>query len=181
MRLKDILFEAETPSGVITAYHGGTGFDGGFNMDFSGSGEGYRMLGPGMYFITSEFMAQTYAKKYAKRNPTVYTCKLRMDNIYNNRNVPSPQMEQSMNNIARELGYQTFTEVPRQYDELKNGRGFIGSVVKLVGHTKARALFVKHGINGAAENLDTDIWEICIFNPSCIQIVDRTPLEHEEV
>jgi hypothetical protein len=173
MRIKELLLESRPSlSGTVTAYHGGTGFPGGFDLKFSGSGEGYRILGPGMYFITNKYMAAKYCQ-HAISNPTVYTVQLNVTNYYNNSLVPSKTMLASMDAIAVEMGYASSADVPYSNNSLTNGRGYIGSVVQKVGHAKGLALFQKHGIDGAMEHIDGDIWELSCFNLGACKIVDR--------
>ncbi len=159
----------------ITAYHGGTGFTGEFNLNFSGSGEGYRILGPGIYFVNNKRMAVNYAKNYAKSNPTLYTAIINTTNFYNAAWVPSNEMIEIMNAISKHLGY-TRDTLPRSYNSLTNGRGFIGDIVKLVGHQKAISLFQKYGLNGAAEEIDAGVWELSVFNLDMLKIISREPL-----
>lgn len=176
MRLID-LFESAAPSGVITAYHGGSGFDGHFNLNFSGSGEGYRILGPGMYFITNKYMANTYGKKYGQRDNSVYTVELNVRNFYNNRAVPSDAVVAAFEGIAKELGLASAEEITYYpQNALRSGRGRIGKVVEMAGHKKAQELFIKHGLDGAMENIDDDIWELCVFNLDMVRIINKEPV-----
>lgn len=176
MRLID-LFESAAPSGVIIAYHGGSGFDGHFKLNFSGSGEGYRLLGPGMYFITNKYMANNYGKKYGHRDHSVYTVELNVRNFYNNRVAKTSALTAAFDGIAKELGLETGDDISYNPQRaLHSGRGQIGSVVEKVGHKKAQELFIKHGVDGAMENIDEDIWEFCVFNLDMVRIINKEPV-----
>lgn len=170
------LFEAATITGVVTAYHGGNGFDGDFDLKYSGHGEGYRILGPGIYFATHEGIAARYTK-YATKAPSMYTVQIDTTDFYQSSQYPTPANIESMEAIAKELGFPSADDVPRSYNSLTDGRGFIGDVVKQVGHKKAQQLLIKHGIKGAVEHLDADIWEICVFDLRVVHIIDRKQLE----
>lgn len=175
MRLRQ-LFEAASITGVVTAYHGGNGFNGDFDLKFSGHGEGYRILGPGIYFATQEGIAALYTK-YATQAPTMYTVTIDTTDFYQSSKLPTEANNASMDAIAAELGFPDREKMPRSYRDLQNGRGFVGDVVALVGHKKAQQILIKHGIKGAVEMLDVDSWEICVFDLRVVKIIDRKPLE----
>ena len=160
---------------TITAFHAGNKFDGGFDLKFSGSGEGYRILGPGTYFITNRDTASRYAQHARTEEAMLYTCDIKIDNFYNNALVPTERMEQTMAAIAKELGHDDFRKMPRNYDTLNNGRGFVGDVVKMAGHKRAQQLFIKHGLNGCLEFIGPE-WEIAVFNLGCVSITEREPI-----
>lgn len=171
------LFEAgQALTGIVTAYHGGNGFNGNFDLKFSGHGEGYRILGPGIYFATEEGIAARYTK-YATQAPTMYTVTIDTTDFYQSRVVPTEANKASMAAIAAELGFPDRESMPRNHNSLRNGRGFIGDVVAIIGHKKAQEVLIKHGMKGAVEMLDTDSWEICVFDLRVVKIVDRKPLQ----
>lgn len=183
MKVKE-LFEEYVPPTIegkkIKAYHCGNSFEGNFDLKFSGTGEGYRILGPGTYFITSEHLAKNYVK-YAKTDTaTMYTVEIDVDNFYNNRLIPSPKMKESMVKIAEALGY-TYETLPRNHRPLDNGHGFIGDVVKAATHKGAQKLFLKYGLNGAVESIDYGngdiVWEIAVFNLDKVKILSREKVE----
>ena len=49
-------------------------------------------------------------------------------------------------------------------------------MVEKVGHKKAQELFIKHGVDGAMENIDEDIWEFCVFNLDMVRIINKEPV-----
>jgi len=167
---------------TITAYHGGNTFEGNFDLKFSGSGEGYRILGPGTYFISNKNFAKKYLKYASTDTASIYTVKLNVDNFYNFRVKPTPKMQETMEKIAKDIGF-TVKTLPRDQNSLKNGRGFIGQVVNHVGHRKALELFQQFGLNGALESIDYTsekmgiIWEIAVFDLSKVQILEREVIE----
>lgn len=183
MRLNEEYVPPDIEGQKITAYHGGNTFDSHFDLKFSGSGEGYRILGPGAYFITSKNLAKSYTKYASTETASVYTVEIDVDNFYNFMLRPTPRMKETMEKIAEYLGF-TYDTMPRNYDSLKNGRGFIGEVVKHVGHKKAQEIFKKFGLNGALESIDYGngkiSWEIAVFDLSKVKIVDREEFKPEE-
>lgn len=185
MLLKELMeqYVPKTIEGIVTAYHGGNGFEGEFDLNRSGTGEGYRILGPGMYFITNKWQAGEYARKYGRTNPTVYTAQIDTYNFYNSPVLPTDDMQKSMDAIEAELGFGPDKKLPWARNTLNSGRGFIGSIVEQVGHKKALALFLKHGINGAVEHIGDGegMWEICVFNMKVVQITAREPIKEADV
>lgn len=166
---------------IITAYHGGTGFTGEFNLSFSGTGEGYRILGPGIYFTTDKGQAAHYAVKYGRNNPTVYTAKINTDNFYDNNMRPTEKMVASLTAIAQELGYKDDDALPRQSQSLTYGRGSIGDIVKAAGFARAQTLFVKYGLNGAVELLPGNIWEISVFNLKMMKVIEKESVDQKSI
>lgn len=162
---------------IITAYHVGRKHDGKFDVTYAGtSTEGSSVLGPGIYFTNNKNTALGYADYYD--NPWLYEVKIDIHDLYISKNKPSERMVNIMNTIAKEIGYTPET-LPRDPNYLKNGRGFIGQVVNVVGKKKAQELFIKHGLTGSQENIDTGIYEYCIFDTSVITLISKEPLSHE--
>jgi hypothetical protein len=187
MKVKELFEEYVRPNiegQKITAYHCGNTFDGDFDLKFSGTGEGYRILGPGMYFITNKQFAKKYAKHANTDTATMYTVEIDVDNFYNNMLLPTDRMRETMEKIAEYMGF-TRKTMPRDHNSLKNGRGFIGEVVNHVGHRKAQQIFKRFGLNGAVESIDYTsenmgiIWEIAVFDLNKIKIIDREPVDKE--
>lgn len=185
MKVKE-LFEEYIPPDIegkkIVAYHGGNTFEGNFDLKFSGTGEGYRILGPGTYFITNPLLAKNYIK-YAKTDTaTLYKVEIDVDDFYNFMLRPTPKMKETMEKIAEALGY-TLQTLPRNNRPLDNGRGFVGDVVKSATHKGAQKLFLKYGLNGAVESIDYGngnvAWEIAVFNLDKVKILSREKIEIE--
>ena len=180
MRLRQICeayVRPDVEGTTVTAYHCGNKFDGDFDLNRSGQGEGYRILGPGMYFITDKGIAQNYLKYAKTEQAMMVTCEIKLDNFYDCASAPTPHMIECMDNLAKHLGYPDRKAMPRNSDSLRNGRGFIGDVVKHVGHKMAQKLFLKFGINGALEHINP-AWEIAVFNLACVKITDRETMEN---
>lgn len=175
MLLHDLFEQSTRPTlpDVVTAYHGGRGFNGAFDLKHSGSGEGYRILGPGIYFITNKQQAEIYARKYGGDKPTVYTVRINTNNFYDNSTVPTEKMVGSLNAIAQELGYKDYEALPMQHRSLIYGRGRVGDIVKIAGFSKAQMLFKKHGVNGAVELLPGGDWELAVFNFDHVMVLDK--------
>lgn len=159
---------------TITAYHCGNNFDGNFDLKYSGTGEGLRVLGPGMYFHTNKGQALSYAK-YAKMEPTLFTCEIRIDHFYDVGGAIPDAMQTTLNAIATEMGFTNWQALPRNYDTFKNGFGVVGQIVKQLGHAAAQNMLLKHGVNGCIQYINP-AWEISVYNTKCIQIMDREPI-----
>jgi hypothetical protein len=187
MKVKELLEEYVPPDiegQTITAYHGGNTFDSHFDLKFSGSGEGYRILGPGAYFITNKNTAKRYIKYASTDTASIYTVEIDVDNFYNFRLKPTPKMKETMEKIAEYMGF-TLETLPRNHNSLKNGHGFIGQVVNHAGHRTALKVFQKFGLNGAVESIDYTaekmgiMWEIAVFNLDKVKIVERELVDKE--
>lgn len=166
-----------TKGGKIIAYHGGRKFEGGFNFDFLGSGEGAGILGPGFYFITEKDVAKAYCK-YVEES-TLYTVEIDAEGIYGMATGFPLHLRDRISDleerIAKEHG--EWSSLWGRYrlpvaDSFKYGQGFIGSIVKMFGAERARAMLLDIGITGVYTKIPVGI-EIVAFDPSIITIVDK--------
>ena len=158
----------------VVAYHGGNGFADNFDLKFSGTGEGYRILGPGIYFVNNKYIATKYTQ-HAHTNPTVYTVEIDTTNFYIAGKKQSDAIFAAFDKIAVEIGLKSWEDFKMPRNSLKNGRGSIGFVVEQVGHKRALELFQKYGIKGAMEHIipEEDVWEYCVFDLAAVKIIDR--------
>ncbi len=166
-----------TKGGKIIAYHGGRKFEGGFDFDFVGSGEGFGILGPGFYFITEKNVAAVYCK-YAKES-SLYTVEIDAKGIYG-RDSGFPlhlrgRISDLEERLAKEHG--KWSNIWESYrlpsaNSFKYGQGSIGSIVKMFGAEKTRAMLLDIGIAGVYVKIPVGI-EIVVFDPSIITIVDK--------
>lgn len=170
-------------NGTITAWHtGAMNLEGEtFSVKHLGSGEGLAYLGPGTYFSNNEKLARGY-EKYRK-DATLYECKIDCSKVYD----PFAGQPEHYRGILEKMLEETLQEL--DIDEapyvssLSYGTFEIGQIHKLLGKDKAIEKFKKHGLSGFCEKLSNDaiykdqIYEICIFDYSAVQIVNKTPLK----
>jgi len=162
--------------GEITAYHCGPQITN-FSTDHIGGGEGNQILGPGIYFATDKSVAKMYCK-YADK-PYLHEVILDTTNFYNPIQ-GTPHLYPALDKIAVELGYRDrndMYEKVRGVSTLRDGRGFIGTLVRAVGNQKARDMFVENGVQGASEVIDheSNTTEFAVFDPTVIRRVSSTP------
>jgi hypothetical protein len=164
-------------NGIITAYHtGAMNLEGEtFSVKHLGSGEGMCYLGPGTYFSTNEKTARAY-EKYRK-DATLYECKIDCSKVYD----PFAGQPEHYRGILEKMLKETLEELKINKapyaDSFSYGTLEIGQIHKLLGKDKAIEKFKKYGLSGFAQRLDYDCVEICIFDYSAVQIVNKTPLK----
>ena len=173
MKLRS-LFESFNPSGEF--YHAGPNFEK-FSFQGFGMGENNHLLGQGLYFINSAPIATRYAKYSVE--PFLYTVRLNAPAgaFLNNRNVPTPEQEVSYNKIATELGFENFRSVKMNHSIMKYGRGLPGAIFAKMGTMAGAKFLVSVGVVGQIEEVDSGIFEVAVYDPSIIQIIDKQPLE----
>lgn len=158
--------------GVITAYHGGQNFAGGFSLNFLGSGEGILYLGPGVYFSTNKETARLYCK-YAKP-ASLYTVRLDSSGLYD------PTFGEPYELREKLLALLDETEAKHgrlpSADSFKFGKGTIGILAKFFGKEQFWQKMREIGISGTYEKLPNS-YEIAVFDPSIVEIVDKESCE----
>jgi len=166
---------------VLTAYHCGSKFDK-FSTEFSGTGEGNRLLGPGIYFATEPSIATMYSK-YAKGEAYLYEAQVDTTNFYCfgylwNRNAHQSQIvHDRVEKVAADLGIDTTKQVG--FYAMEKGRPPIGNLVHKLGWQKALKVLVENGVQGAMENIGHGM-ELTIFDPSVIQLTSKRPINPEK-
>lgn len=167
-------------NGTITAYHtGAMNLEGEtFSVKHLGSGEGMCYLGPGTYFSTHEVLARRY-EKYRK-DATLYECKIDCSKVYD----PFAGLPEYYRGILEKMLEETLQELGIKKapyaSSFDYGNGEIGQIHKLLGKDKAIAKFKQYGFSGFCQKLPSDkeeVYEICIFDYSVVQIVNKTPLK----
>lgn len=158
-------------------YHGGRVFDK-FSLDHVGSGENNHLLGRGIYFINNRLIANNYRKYVGAPNydTALYEVRLKFTGmVYESRRKPTPEEIRAWDSIAVELGLNDRFDLQKVQgvNIMKHGRGYVGEVAKLAGERKAFDLFQKHGIQGQVEDVGGGEWEVAVFDPSIIEMVDR--------
>lgn len=174
MKIQHLLCEDFAPRDVF--YHVGPDFEK-FSLDGFGRGENNHLLGHGMYFINNAHIAKRYAKYSAE--PVLYTVTLNADpdQFYNSRLKPTSEQADRYNQIANELGYKTYNDIPYKHSAMKYGRGIPGAVFEKLGTVKGCALLVKYGVVGQVEDLGyDDVFEVAVYDLDIIQIRKKDKL-----
>ena len=171
-RKKDLKSYKNLSGKGITAYHGGREFDDGFSLDFVGSGEGMGILGPGVYFITSKNIAKKYCK-YVDRS-ALYTVNIKSDGLYEPAQGIPRDLHNTLKTIVQDLNLPKTTVM-----SLTHGKEYIGKLNAAFGPHKARQILVKAGIKGAYEKIG-DHYEISVFDPSIVTIIDKESFQPNE-
>jgi hypothetical protein len=161
----------------LTAYHCGAKFEK-FSTDFSGTGEGMRVLGPGIYFATHENIALLY-KKYAKE-PYIYEAEIDTTNFYcfgsfwNRNAAQSKIVHDRVEKIGSDLGI----DLQKQVGFYANQKGNppIGNIVHKLGWQKALAVLVENKVQGAAEMIGEGAIELSVYDPSTIHLKSKRPV-----
>lgn len=160
---------------VMTAYHCGSKFEN-FSTDFSGTGEGNRLLGPGIYFATEEQIALLYSK-YAKGDAYLYEAEIDTTNFYCfgylwNRNAAQSEIvAKRIDEIGEKLGIDTQRQVG--FYAMEKGRPPIGNLVHKLGWQKALQVLVQNNVQGAMENIAAGGMEMTVFDPSIIRLKNK--------
>jgi hypothetical protein len=134
-------------------------------VKYIGSGEGIRILGPGIYFASREDAARRYCK-YAKR-PTLYEAEIDTTDFYDSVSGRPSHVRQRLQNALAEVGLKAGGDPPSSFDY---GRHDIGVLVWKLGRAAALQLLLKHGVRGALDWVHT-FWEIAVFDPSTISVL----------
>lgn len=161
------------PKSKITAYHCGRKLQGGkFSLKFVGSGERGGLLahGPGIYFATDPGMARVYCKYTAE--PILYKVELDGNKLYDgSRGDPrwNDALEEITEGLAAERGLKRAPDGGPMH-----GGGWIGSLFRMVGRDETYKILKRLGIGGAYSALASG-YEIAVYDPSIIKIVEATP------
>lgn len=167
----------ESTAMTMTAFHCGSNFSQ-FSTDHSGSGEGMRVLGPGIYFATDEGIAKMYCKYSNTPMSGLYEAEIDTTNFYcfghswhrnpNQSKIVSDRIQE----IAVENGYEN-TDSIRGVQDGKMGRPPIGSIVKILGWQNALKTLVSKGVQGALEIIQPEVFEIAVFDTSVIKMKNK--------
>lgn len=169
-----MLLESFSPNGEF--YHAGPNFEK-FSLEGFGRGENNHLLGHGLYFINSVPIAKGYAKY--STDPFLYTVRFNAPAgaFYNNRTLPTPEQEVAYNKIATELGFDHYRSVKLNHSNMKYGRGLPGAVFAKMGTQAGGKFLTSCGVVGQIEEVDAGVYEVAVYDPSIIQIIDKQPLE----
>jgi hypothetical protein len=160
---------------LIQAFHCGRDIgDGKFSIDYLGSGEGMAILGPGIYFITSQSIAEVYSKHHDV--PFLYSVMIDKANFYEGNTGKPEHCRDSLFKIIDDLELKLGRKVKnKNHESLTYGRGGIGDINKAVGGKECNRLLVENGIDGAIEKLPGGDIELCVFNADCIKSIEKIP------
>ncbi len=136
-------------------------------------GEGTQILGPGSYYASRKDIAERYCKYFS--NPYWYVVDIETKDLYDPIN-GTPGLSEKFALIAQELGYKNTRDMPWG-STLSHGQGNIGSIVRILGNSKALEMFKKHGIKGAYEKLNTDSYEIAVYDTSIVIPISQTQMK----
>lgn len=134
-------------------------------VKYIGSGEGIRILGPGIYFATSERSARAYCK-YAQR-PVLYEAEIDTVDFYDSVSGRPARVLERLRAALAEVGLEPGRNAPSDFDY---GRHDIGVLVWKLGRAAALQLLLKHRVRGALDWVHT-FWEIAVFDPSTITVI----------
>jgi hypothetical protein len=177
MQFHDWLRLDESTTMKISAFHCGSNFTQ-FSTDHSGSGEGMRVLGPGIYFVTDENLAKMYCKYSRTSTSGLYEAEIDTTNFYcygqswhRNAN-QSKLVSDRIDEIAKKHGFESATAV-RGISDGKMGKPPIGGIVKLLGWQEAIKTLVSNGIQGALEFVQPGVIEMAVFDTSTIKMKNK--------
>lgn len=161
------------PNPTIAYHIGALDLKGGmFSLDHLKTGEGMAYLGPGTYFVTSETIAKKYIK-YRPNDATLYQCSIDTSKIYDPFKGIPENYRGTLDRIGRDiLDIAGLKKLP-YVSSLDYGINEIGVAHKLFGAAKTAELFKKHNLSGFYEEIQPGIYEICVFDYSCIQILSK--------
>jgi hypothetical protein len=182
----------------IVAFHGGRPWVGDKpDVRYVGSGEATsthgvgNVLGPGVYFATEEGIAKLYLK-YGGNRPTLHKVLIDTKGLYESR---SGKPLWLLNNIeaARDalvsrdefkakLKYDSAGNPTgvRGHDVGKHGQGRIGDIFALLGAVEGRKLLRKAGVTGVFERLPAGGYEIAVFDPRIVSLLEKMPVYDED-
>lgn len=174
---------------VVTAYHCGRKLEGGkFKLSYAGSGEGMQALGPGMYFATEKAVAELYCE-YA-RDPYLYTVEIPTKGLYYAQQGVPEHFREPLHKLRDDLidEHGEYDKLRDEYRlpfarELQYGPGYIGRIFKLLGPKKTISMLGKIGIDGLYAKLGAyagGAFEIAVYDPSIIRIVDVSPVSSQD-
>jgi len=155
-----------------------------FNFEYRGTGENNSILGPGFYFLDDSKVSDNIYGN-AGRGSNKITIKVNPKDFYDPIN-GTPGLNDRVKKIADDLGL----DIKSPYSTTKEGRGWIGAIVRKVGANKARELFVKNGIKGAVEVLEkpskefpNGLREYAVFDESLLNKpeTNKTPIKPADV
>lgn len=132
------------------------------------TGEGINYLGPGIYFASSERSARAYCRYAGK--PTLYEVEIDTRDYYDSASGEPQYMQRRLVAAMAEAGLPLDKQAP---DTFRYGRHAIGLLNHRLGAEKALRLLLKHGIRGTLDWVH-DFWEIAVFDPSTISVVNIT-------
>lgn len=165
---------------VMPAFHCGSNFTQ-FSTDHSGSGEGMRVLGPGIYFVTDEKLARMYCKYSQTPTSGLYEAEIDTTNFYcyghswhRNAN-QSKLVSDRIDEIAKTHGFESATAI-RGISDGKMGKPPIGGIVKLLGWQEALKVLVSNGVQGALEFIQPGVVEMAVFDTSVIKMINKKEL-----
>lgn len=152
---------------VVRAFHCGRALRSpGFELKHIGAGEGYGILGPGIYFSSSREIAMGYCK-YAKRDARLYEVEFSMDGFVD-VGESSHQWDDLLRIATQEFGADLLN---RSHSEMKYGRGVIGAIHKRAGAKRLWEILAYAGVTGVIERLPNGEIEYAVFDPSIIKII----------
>ena len=167
----------------MLAFHCGSNFDK-FSIDHSGSGEGMRVLGPGIYFVTDENIAKMYGKYSKESTYTLYEAEIDTTNFYcyghswhRNAN-QSQQILDRIDEIAIEHGYKNAVSI-RGASDSNMGKPPIGGIVKILGWKNALNSLISKGVQGALEFIQPGTTEMTVFDTSVIKMKNKKELSKD--
>ena len=170
---------------IMTAFHCGSNFTQ-FSTDHSGTGEGMRVLGPGIYFVTDENIAKMYCKYSKTSNAGLYEAEIDTTNFYCyghswHRNAKQSKLiGEKVDEIAKENGYENAFAIRGVSDSLM-GKHPIGGIVKILGWQNAIKALVSKGVQGALEFIQPGVVEMAVFDASVIKMKNKKELSVTQI
>jgi len=167
----------------VIAWHCGRKLKGGrFSTDHIGTGEGDSALGPGIYFATERSVAEMYCRHH--REPVLYKVEFPTRDLYSNQTGEPKRLLERLKALVKDLlpryGVDKWGEgelrLPRG-SSLKHGPGMAGDIVRALGGKRAREEFLKIGLKGLWVSLPAGGFEISVFDPSIVTILDSFEME----
>jgi hypothetical protein len=170
---------------IMSAFHCGSNFTQ-FSTDHSGSGEGMRVLGPGIYFVTNEDVAKMYCKYTKTSTAGLYEAEIDTTNFYCNgyswnRNAKQSELiSERVHEIAKENGYENAFAIRGVIDHIM-GKAPIGGIVKILGWKNAIEALVSKGVQGALEFIQPEVVEMAVFDTSVIKMKNKKDLPMTQI
>ena len=163
-------------------YHCGPKFEK-FDLAFMGRGENNHLLGHGIYFINNTYIAKGYAKYVQTGDAVLYEVNLRAtpEDFYCNARKATESQVERYNQLAKELGYATWNDVPFRHSVMKYGRGLPGVVFERFGPHRGCEILRNHSILGQFEEVDDGVFEVAVYDTSIIQITNTTSVDSHTI